>query len=53
MKKLRIVLSTLLVLVSLFTGCVSALADFTATVYTSEMKVYSRNNTASRSQARR
>ena len=48
MKKLRIVLSTLLVLVSLFTGCVSALADFTATVYTSEMKVYSRNNTASR-----
>ena len=30
MKKLRIVLSTLLVLVSLFTGCVSALADFTA-----------------------
>lgn len=48
MKKLRMVLSTLLVLVSLFTGCAGALADFTATVYTSEMKVYSRNDTASR-----
>lgn len=48
MKKLRILLSTLLVLVTLFLGCGSALADFKATVYTNEMKVYSRNNTASR-----
>lgn len=48
MKKLRIVLSTLLMLVLLFTGCTSALADFKATVYTDEMKVYSRNSAASR-----